>query len=299
MVCQSWRKAAEEVAPAESSCRRVVHAILARDPSVRTSSSALLRPRVPSSSSQPTQCSSQPTQCSQQASQAQPTQGSVAGVGSGGESLDDWSLIPPTEWFADKNFKRMTGKDCMQLLHHCADEMARTESLCEDEGARVLETRLRSQLQGLIIMCADRKLLGSVPESSAEDTPSSATPEAPRDNRWDGWLVFALALATTYSDLRPFICRCAIQRLGESRGVPVWQIIELCSRMFLSLNQLSRKRRVAGRPAGFETAGMAAESGGLNGTGAFRLRQDLLMCICALEQYIIKRYSPAFSIPHT
>lgn len=111
-----------------------------------------------------------------------------------------------------------------------------------------------------------------------------------RDNRWDGWLVFALAVTLASSEDRPFLCRCALQPVWGRAGLPRTQMIELLSKAYVALRPDEKvEKQASTTTAGFQAAaGVSVPDDGWDGTGSYRLRNDLLQCIYALENYFVR-----------
>lgn len=99
---------------------------------------------------------------------------------------------------------------------------------------------------------------------------------------YDGWLVFVLAIATASSEDRPFLCRCAIKRMGEPGGLPWTQLNEIVCSMYLSTLPARKPSN-----SGFQNASDVVDEQEEN--GLYRLRHDLLGCVFALENFSIKR----------
>ena len=122
---------------------------------------------------------------------------------------------------------------------------------------------------------------------AAEDSTASSYCEC----RWNGWKVFSLAILLASSEDRPFLCRSALQSLGDdavgdTAGLPKPQLLELLCWYYLSLQPPKKKDR--NEPTGFQTASSVSIERTWGGKGSFRLRADLLSCICAVEKFMFR-----------
>ena len=119
----------------------------------------------------------------------------------------------------------------------------------EEQALRAQCRRLQPQLAGIRQLCVEKGLLPATTRHAASDETALAEASAtsaewaaatsvearkardPRrtsgEHRWDGWAVFALFVALTFSEDRQFLCRWTMQALGETGGLPRSQIIEL------------------------------------------------------------------------
>ncbi|CAM9971639.1 unnamed protein product, partial [Scytosiphon promiscuus] len=126
--------------------------------------------------------------------------------------------------------------------------------------------------------------------AAASEAASGPPPTTSDDTRWDGWLVFTAAIALAFSEDRPFLCRCALESVWGTSGLPRTQIIELLSRMFFALQPAppARVNSQGTTPTGFQAASSVSTVVRWNATGSNRLRSDLLVCVCALESYFVR-----------
>lgn len=108
------------------------------------------------------------------------------------------------------------------------------------------------------------------------------------DHRWDGWLVFSAAVILASSEDRPFLCRCALQSLWGGAGLPRTQMIELLSKTYVALRPAVVEAKTEAAATGFQAASGVAAADTWDGTGSYRLRNDLLQCIYALESYFVR-----------
>lgn len=130
----------------------------------------------------------------------------------------------------------------------------------------------------------------AAPAAAAPAGSSGPPPTTSNDSRWDGWLVFAAAIALAFSEDRPFLCRCALESVWGTSGLPRTQMIELLSRMYFVLRPSppARARSQGSTPVGFQAASGVSTTVKWNARGSTRLRNDLVICVCALESYFVR-----------
>lgn len=190
----------------------------------------------------------------------------------------------------------------------------------EGDAARIQWRRLRSFLGGIKALCVERGIscgAGSLQETkrkhvvvspplglrtskevvAAVSAAAARTAEAglrpsssdSDDHRWDGWLVFAVAVTLASSEDRPFLCRCALQSVWGDSGLPRIQMIELLCKMYVALRPaVVVKAKTQGSTTGFQAASGVSYADTWDGAGSYRLRNDLLQCIYALESYFVR-----------
>lgn len=121
---------------------------------------------------------------------------------------------------------------------------------------------------------------------------STATGSEEEKGRWNGWKAFSLVILLASSEDRPFLCRWALRSLGDysnggTLGLPKAQMLELLCWYCLSL-QPRMKRKKKNASMGFQSASNVAVNEEWGGLGSFRLRMDLIACICAVEKYVLR-----------
>lgn len=237
---------------------------------------------------------------------------------------EDRGLLPSVNWLREKRFDEASGAEVMALLEAGLGWLER-ESLQEEDlafrraavgdgeiddngsegAARVRWRRLRGFLSGIRAFCeergiscgADRRTAAAATEETgrtagvhASASPRSRPSSAERDHRWDGWLVLAAAVAFAASEYRSFLCRCALQSVFGTNGLPRAPMIELLCRMHVAVRPPAAKPQPQGRAAGagFQAASSVSTAEAWDGKGSYRLRHDLLLCIFALEGYCVR-----------
>lgn len=125
---------------------------------------------------------------------------------------------------------------------------------------------------------------GGTPPSSSDGN-SNDDHDHDHDHRWDGWLVFTVAVTLASSEDRPFLCRCALQSVWGEAGLPRTQMIELLSKVYVALRPVANPQAST---TGFQAASKVSVEDTWDGTGSYRLRNDLLQCIYALEGYFVR-----------
>lgn len=202
------------------------------------------------------------------------------------------SLIPSYDWFEKMKFDPVTGARVMETLErrlaslddkgHSGESRRRRrggtgtqDGRGEDGGGdvRIRYSHIKSHLGAIRAECTQRGIIGGL--------------EGTRDVRFDGWVLFVVTVATAFSEDRLLLCQCASQRLGEEDGLPLAQLNEIVTRMYLTLRAQEKR---GSSPGGFINAtDVRAEE--LHDTGFYRLKCDLEGCMLALENFYIQRYA--------
>lgn len=173
-------------------------------------------------------------------------------------------------------------------------QLAGVRQLCVEKGLLPTTTRRAASDETALAETSATRAFG-VREISAEGAATSAVAASAaatsvaaqntryprrtsREHRWDGWTVFALVVALDFSEDRQFLCRWAMQALGETGGLPRSQIIELLCKMHQAIRPPDRVKTA---PTFFQTASNVSSE--WSGAGSYQLWADLRACIKAME----------------
>lgn len=173
---------------------------------------------------------------------------------------------------------------CEECDIHCDTAARAAAANLENATRRIAAERAANVPFGLRVGGA---AVAAASEAAARTAGSGASPSADDDHRWDGWLVLAMAVTLAVSEDRVFLCRCVLESVWGTEGLPRPQIIELLCKIHLAVRPPA-KARTQQSAGGFQAASSVSTVKEWDETGSYRLRNDLMQCICALESYFVR-----------